>query len=88
MSFVMTDEFSGCCGLQPTFLFLTCSSLMNYGHIIKILALQIFEAFVRIFFNVNLWSNGLVVKALDSQSRGPVFKTSEWLQGRLSLSSF
>ena len=33
------------------------------------------------------WSNGLVVKALDSQSRGPVFKTAGWLQGRLSLSS-
>ena len=33
------------------------------------------------------WSNGLVVKALDSQSRGPVFKTTGWLQGRLSLSS-
>ena len=36
---------------------------------------------------LNLWSNGLVVKALDSQSRGPVFKTAGWLQGRLSLSS-
>ena len=34
------------------------------------------------------WSNGLVVKALDSQSRSPVFKTTEWLQGRLSPSSF
>ena len=31
---------------------------------------------------------GLVVKALDSQSRGPVFKTTGWLQGRLSLPSF
>ena len=28
------------------------------------------------------------IKALDSQSRGPVFKTSGWLQGQLSLSSF
>ena len=27
-------------------------------------------------------------KSLDSQSRGPVFKTAGWLQGRLSLSSF
>ena len=27
-------------------------------------------------------------KVLDSQSRGPVFKPSGWLQGRLSLSSF
>ena len=35
-----------------------------------------------------LWSIGLVLKALDSQSRGPVFKTSGWLQGRLSISSF
>ena len=35
-----------------------------------------------------LWSYSLVVKALDSQSRGPVFKTTGWLQGRLSLSSF
>ena len=34
------------------------------------------------------WSNGLVVKVLDSQSRGPVIKTNGWLQGRLSLSSF
>ena len=30
-------------------------------------------------------SNGLVIKALDSQSSGPVFKTTGWLQGRLSL---
>ena len=37
---------------------------------------------------VNLWSNGLVVKALDSKSRDPVFKTTGWLQGQLSLSSF
>ena len=33
-------------------------------------------------------TNGLVVKALDYQSRGPVLKTTEWLQGGLSLSSF
>ena len=42
------------------------------------LALETFET----------WSNGLVVKVLDSQSRGPVIKTTGWLQGRLSLSSF
>ena len=35
----------------------------------------------------NIWSNGLVVKALDSHSRGPVFKTTGWLKGRLSHSS-
>ena len=34
-----------------------------------------------------LWSNDLVVKALDSQSRGSMFKTTGWLQGQLSLSS-
>ena len=33
-------------------------------------------------------SGGLVAKVLDSQSRDPVFKTTGWLQGRLSLSSF
>ena len=38
--------------------------------------------------NNNIWSHGLVVKSLDSQSRGPVFKITGWLQGRLSLSSF
>ena len=49
-----------------------------------------------IFFNVHCIGklllrqsfNGLVVKALDSQSRGLVFKTTGWLQGQLSLSSF
>ena len=31
---------------------------------------------------LNPWTIGLVViKALDSQSRGPVFKTTGWLQG-------
>ena len=39
-------------------------------------------------FADELLNHGLVVKALDSQSRGPVFKTTGWLQGRLSLSSF
>ena len=28
-----------------------------------------------------------VVKALDPQSRGPMFKTTGWLQGQLNLSS-
>ena len=29
-----------------------------------------------------------MVRALDSQSRGPMFKTTEWLQGQLSFLSF
>ena len=34
-------------------------------------------------------THSLVVEVvLDSQSRGPMFKTTGWLQGRLSLSSF
>ena len=37
---------------------------------------------------MNLWSNGLVVNTLDSQSRGSVFETTVWLQGRFSLSFF
>ena len=39
------------------------------------------------FLNI-IWNNGLVVKALDSQSRGPMFKTTGWFQAQLSLSSF
>ena len=35
-----------------------------------------------------LWGDGLVVNELHSQSMGPVFKTTVWLQGQLSLSSF
>ena len=35
-----------------------------------------------------IWSDGLVVKALDVQSGGPEFKTSGWLQGQLRISSF
>ena len=38
--------------------------------------------------NIQFGYCGQVVKALDSQSRGPVFKTTGWLQGRRSLSSF
>ena len=35
-----------------------------------------------------LFENCLAVKALDSQSRGPGFKTTGWLRGQLSLSFF
>ena len=45
------------------------------------------KAPIRADIDSSSWSNGLVVKALDSQSRGPVFKTAGCLQGRLSLSS-
>ena len=37
------------------------------------------------FIAISIWSNGQVVKVLDFQFRGPVFKTTGWLQGRLSL---
>ena len=43
---------------------------------------------ITLFSGMYLWSNGLVVKALDSQSRGPMSKTTGLLQDRLSLSSF
>ena len=39
-------------------------------------------------FSIPLLSNGLVVKALNFEVRDPVFKTTEWLQVRLSLLSF
>ena len=34
------------------------------------------------------WSNGLMFRVLDFQSRGRRFKTTKWCQGRLSLSLF
>ena len=34
------------------------------------------------------WNNGPVLEALDSQSKGPRFKTIGGFQGWLSLSSF
>ena len=36
----------------------------------------------------NSYNNDLVVKALDSQSKARDFKTTGWLEGQLSLSSF
>ena len=43
---------------------------------------------VRNDFQGKLKEDGLVVKALDYQSRGPVLKTTGCLQGQLSLSFF
>ena len=40
------------------------------------------------FTTGTVYRDGLVVNSLDSQSRSPVFKTTGWLQGQLSLSSF
>ena len=37
---------------------------------------------------LNGGSNGVVAKALNSKSGGPMFKTTRWLKSRLSLSSF
>ena len=37
---------------------------------------------------LNLWSDDLIVRVLDSQSRGSWFKSTRWLQDQLSLSSF
>ena len=45
-----------------------------------------FQVFKNSFLRCSQWP--LVVKVLDFQSRGPVFKATGWLQGWLSLSSF
>ena len=39
------------------------------------------EVFNKAGHDLIIWSNCLVVKELDSQSKGPVFKTTKWLQG-------
>ena len=60
----------------------------------KLLAsLLYYVLYCSLFFYATFWKtrvklNGLVVKALDSQSRNPVFKINGWIQGQLSLSSF
>ena len=57
------------------------------------------SAYSRFFFGCNYFTQSSVlrfennisirvVKALDSQSRGPTFKTARWHQSQLSLSSF
>ena len=59
---------------------------------IKIPYEQSFFSVSRIHFQkqplAHVRSNGLAFKALNSQSRDPVFNTIGWLQGQLSLSSF
>ena len=40
------------------------------------------------YIEYKLKNNGLVVKVVDSKSRGSVFKSTGWLHGRPSLSSF
>ena len=39
---------------------------------------------VRIELQVYHWSNGLVVKVLDSQFSGPMFKTTGWVDPNLT----
>ena len=60
----------------------------------RFISISKFDSFMNTFAMITSLSelqfteDGLVFKALDFQSRGPVFKTTGWLQGRLSLSSF
>ena len=91
--------FRGCMGslsCQP--LLLKLDTLGGwYGHFLHtytvgffIISIMLIKCGIRSCIRkyILIWSDGLVVKSLDSQSRGPVFKTIGWLQGRLSLSSF
>ena len=50
--------------------------------------LEKFKKVTRVLLSSVLWSNGLLVKALELQSSSPIFKTSRWLQGQLTLLSF
>ena len=52
------------------------------------LFLQFFSFLQLLRFFCFSWRNCLVVKVLNSKPRGPVFKTTGWLQGWLCLSSF
>ena len=47
----------------------------------RIIENQIYHACDIIVLFEIIWSNGLVVKAVDSQYQGAMFKTTGWLQG-------
>ena len=71
---------------SPFVLFFYCNFL--YRIILFYIVSFSHFCFLRLFFfTLYVWSNGLVIKALDSQSRCPLFKATGWLEGRLSLLS-
>ena len=60
-----------------------------FGRVIFVDSFLQFFSFLQLLrFFCFSWRNCLVVKVLNSKSRGPVFKTTCWLQGWLCLSSF
>ena len=88
------------CGLLSDFQFNFRSSCLA-ADLLTVVSDRIFRAFNKpltnrgvffwpcyFFLLDSFWSNILVVRALDSQYRGPRFKIIGWLQGRPSLSSF
>ena len=66
------------------------SSFIYFGKVVfyllwvfkMILWINIYSCWCKYFPNPINWSNGLVVKSLDSQSRGSVFKTTGWILPR------
>ena len=68
--------------------FAKCNSPFRICFMFNVFVLKRKESLVCWLFWNKPKCNGLVVKVLDSPSRGPIFKTTERLQGRLSLSSF
>ena len=77
-------DFSYICSL---FLVANDKSVLHHDNIQKRKLKNLLEISLKEVINDShdpnkvIWSNGVVVKALDSQSRGPVFKTTGWLQG-------
>ena len=83
-----------CCIYNPHRNFIS-DHVTNIGENLDLFSANYDHIFLMGYFNAKFqnhfhkeFCDGLVVKALDSQSRGPVFKTTGWLQGRLSPSSF
>ena len=66
---------------------LTCTFFCS-SHNRKLSKSRLIRHLLNFLKALNSWSNDLVVKVLDSQSRGPRFKTTGWLQDQLGLSSF
>ena len=88
--FVVCESSSGL-NLPSTQFFLPLHGwhfLLIFSLVVVLTLFQLFLSIISLRFLSGLWSHDLVVKAVDSKSRGPGLKTTGWLQGQLSLSSF
>ena len=75
-------------GIHMQIFTVTCTYLILESHFVEYTVCLTWSYPAKVTTFVSYFHcNGLLVKVLDSQPRGPAFKTTGWLQGRLGLSS-